>query len=118
MSDIRLNDDGDIYLNEGSSELTTGQDSILQSLSQRINTFLGEWFLDTDLGVPWFEQILVKGPEPAILDAVLKRVILETPGILQLKTFDIQIDSALRKMKLVFDARTVDGDVNYSEVVP
>lgn len=117
MSDIRLDSDGDIFLNVDDLELTTGIDAIVQHLQQRLRTFLGEWFLDLRIGVAYFQQILVKNPNPAVVDSILKKEIINTPGILQLTYFDLDIGSD-RSMTLSFRALTKEGEINFSEVIP
>lgn len=118
MSDILLDTNGDIDITEGKFTLTTGLDAIKQHLKQRLKLFYGEWFLDITKGIPYFQHILNKNPNPIVVDAVLKRTIIETPGILELLEFDLNIDSENRELQIDFKARAEDGNVNFSEVVP
>lgn len=116
MSDIRLGSDGDIFLNVNDLELTSGVDGIVQHLQQRLRMFLGEWFLDFRLGVPYFQQIMVKNPNPIVVDSVLKKEIVNTPGILQLVSFDLDFANN-RSLALSFRALTREGEINFSEVI-
>lgn len=118
MSDLNLDLlTGDAILDEGNFELNSGIDAVRQHLKQRLQTFLGEWFLDNRVGVPYYEHILIKNPNPSVLDTVFKSVILNTPGILELIEFDIDLDEATRQMTLVFKANTVDGEIDFSQVL-
>lgn len=117
MADIKLDSDGDIFLNINDLELTSGLEAKAQHLAQRLNTFLGEWFLDLRVGVAYFQQILIKNPNSAIVDSVLKKEILNTPGILELTSFDLDI-ATNRELTLSFRAITEEGEINFSEVVP
>ena len=118
MEDIRLDMNGDIDITNGEMSLTKGIDGIVQHLKQRLRFFYGEWFLDKTKGVPYIQQILRKNPEPVIVDSILKRAILETPGVLELLEFSIEIINVSRELKLKFKARAKEGEINFSEVIP
>jgi len=117
MSDIRLSTQGDIELVNGDLSLTQGADAIVQHLKQRLKTFLGEWFLDNRVGIPYFQQILIKNPDPLVLDTIFKSVVLNTPGVQELIEFDIDLEVATRIMTLTFRARTIDGEIDFSQVL-
>jgi hypothetical protein len=124
MSDLKLNTDrnsahyNDIVIENGDLALVSGEDAVEQRVRQFLNTFLGEWFLDTRVGVPWFQQIMVKNADPIIVDSILKATILNVPGVEELKKFEIDVDTSTREMTLTFKADCDDGDVDFSEVVP
>ena len=119
MSDLALGTDGDLTLTDGGDLfLTTGQESIVQHLTQRLQTFLEEWFLDSRIGVPYLQHILKKNYDPIIIDTVLKSEIINTPGILELTSFDLDIDASTRLMTLTFEAKSTEGPIIFSEVIP
>lgn len=115
--DIKQDSDGDILINVNDLELTSGLEAKAQHLAQRLRTFLSEWFLDLRVGVAYFQQILIKNPNPAIVDSVFKKEILNTPGILQLTSFGLDI-ATNRELTLSFRALASEGEINFSEVVP
>ena len=51
--------------------LADGAERVRQQIKVTLLTFLGEWFLNTDHGVPYFEQILKKAPSRAAIEAVI-----------------------------------------------
>lgn len=116
MSDLKLTD-GDIEIEGNDLVLTTGTEAIQQHLSQRMKTFLEEWFLDKRIGIAYLQQILKKNPDPVVVDSILKREIINTPGIKELTRFVLDISSS-RELLLNFSARTSDGVINFSEVIP
>ena len=118
MSDINLDSTGDIELIEGSMSLNSTNFAIAQHLRSRLRTFYGEWFLDISKGVPYFEQILIKNPNPVSVDSILKKEILETDGVLELREFDLDLNPTTRELTLTFEARTITGSVEFSEVIP
>lgn len=117
MADIKQDSDGDIFLNVNDLELTSGIDAKVQHMRQRLRTFLGEWFLDLRVGVAYFQQIFVKNPNPAVVDSIFKKEIINTPGVQQLTFFDLNIASN-RELNLSFRAITQEGEIDFSEVIP
>lgn len=117
MSDILLGTDNDIELVDGDLHLTLDDEAIAQHLKQRLKTFLGEWFLDNRVGIPYYQHILVKNPNPLVLDSIFKSVILNTPGVEELTEFDIDLEPATRVMTLIFRVRTITGEIDFSEVL-
>ncbi len=115
--DMKLDSEGDLFIGGDDIVLTFGIDGIAQHLTQRLRTFLGEWFLDLRIGVAYFQQILLKNPNPAMVDSIFKKEILNTPGVLELTFFDLDIGTD-RTLTLSFRTITQEGEINFSEIVP
>lgn len=116
MSDLKLDDvTGDLVIENGDLVLTTGSDAVRQHLSQRLRTFFGEWFLNLDAGLPYFQEILVKDPNLNAIDGVIKSEIINTPGVLELLSFNIDFDSALGTLTLTFQVQVSNGVLNFTE---
>ncbi len=118
MSDIMLGTDDDLEFDGVDLQIVDGADAILQHLKQRLKLFLGEWFLDTRRGVAYFQQILKKNPDPVAIDGIFKSTIVNTPGILELLEFDLDMDLHIRQLTLNFKALTTEGVLDFSEVIP
>jgi len=118
MSDIKLDSSGDIDTSQPDLQQTTGVDAIKQHIKQRLKTFYNEWFLDLRRGLPYFQHILVKNPDPVVVDSAFKRQILDTLGVLELIAFNIDVDISTRVMTLSFKALTSEGIIDFSEEVP
>ena len=56
--DLLLDANGDLVIESGDLQLSTGVDAINQDIRLTITLFLGEWFRDVDLGLPWEQEIL------------------------------------------------------------
>lgn len=123
MSSIQLvNDgsdpfDGDIQVTDNSLTLTEGVERIRQHLQVRFRLFFGEWFLNTELGVPWFRDVLVKNPAFVVVHEVLKGVVLDTPGVLELERFAFEYDNTIRAMSLDFRCLSTDGFIDFTQPV-
>jgi len=117
MTDIAQDEFGDILVTNNKLTFVTGSAEVVQLLRQRLRTFLGEWFLDTTIGVPYFEEIFKKNPNPVSIDAAFKNVILNTPGLLELSEFELDVDAATRTLTVTLRAVVTDGIIDFSEVL-
>mgnify|MGYP001560581996 CR=1 FL=1 len=109
--DLKLDAAGDLLLTGGDLVMVTGIDAIAQHLSMRLRMNRGEWFLDTALGVPLFDEVLVKNPNMGVIESIYRDIILETPGVLELKTISLEFDPATRSLEINFDVRTDLGRI-------
>ena len=109
MVDIKLDPvTHDIDLSSGGFELVDGVDAIRQHVAIRLQFFQGEYFLDESRGVPYFTDILVKNPDLVLIRSIFRQVILETPGVISITDYQLDLDAALRELSVSFFAQ-VDG---------
>lgn len=108
---------GDLSIVDGDLALVRRGDAVAQHLSQRLKLLLSEWFLDESAGVPYFDLIFVKNPDPTVVDSVLKSVILETPGITKLLEFSLDLDPDTRLLTVNGRAEHADGEIDFRESV-
>lgn len=97
------------------SDLTTvsGTALVAQRLKIILQLFKGEWFLDADAGIPWFQEILEKGVDPTVVDAILRKAILGTTDVNRILTYTSSIDAAARSISIAFSVDTVYGPVSW-----
>jgi hypothetical protein len=119
MKDIRLdlNDKHDMTLTGTDLTLVSDLDYILQKLSVRLLFFFGEWYLDTSVGVRFYEHILIKNPNIALIDSLLKGVILGTDGILEIVSYKSTFDNAARSLTIETEIRTTYGEAYFKETI-
>ena len=112
MSDIKLDElTDDICLVDSSLQLTQGVDSRKQHLEIRLKTFLGEWFLDTTVGVPFIQRLFEKkNPDNLLIQSVLRPEIEATPGITAINNISFKIDRAARKLDITINVESVEGE--------
>lgn len=92
---------GDLDTSDG-LQLVSGVEYARQKIRQRLQLFLGEWFLDTRLGVPWFESILVKSPDLKFVQGTLRNVISAVPGVTSVQTVEAAFDRSSRSLTIVY----------------
>lgn len=117
MKDLALAN-GDLKIADFDFALVDAEEQLLQSMAIRLRFFRGEWYLDTDAGLPYLTDIMVKGPETrSHVEALFKRAILNTPGVTGLKSFGMSFDAAQRTLKIEFSAESVYGQISNAEVL-
>lgn len=128
MSDILIDElTGDIDFTDGVLTLTddeflddNGNKSLqatAQRLRQKLRFFFGEWFLDKSKGIPYFQQIFLKNPNPTVVESVFVSEIVSDPAVTELESIDFDVDKATRKLTLSFRARCDDTVIVFSDVL-
>lgn len=118
MKDLALDENGDIYISDaGDAIIVNGIDAVKQRLHTRLLRFLGEWYLNISLGVPYIQEILVKNPSQTAVVNNIKKTILDTDGVTSLTDFEIRINTdnsgniSSRSVIVSFTATTDKGDI-------
>ena len=112
-----LNADGDLDLVANNLTLISGKDEIAQILKMNLQAVTGEWFLDTSLGLPWFDQILEKQNSAANIDAIFTDAIRRSEGVISVLTFRSSIDRALRTLRVEFSVATSAGVLTFNDEI-
>ena len=108
MSAIALDDDHDIFVTGGQLSRVSDVDEVVQKITTKLLHYLGEWWLDLNSGVPWFESILGESSDLAEAEAILRRVITSTEGVTTLEEFEADL-SPDRVFSVTFEASTAFG---------
>lgn len=105
--DLALDDTGNFVW------LQSGPQYVRQKLSQRLKFFLGEWFLDRRLGVPYFRHVFVRNPDLDQVRQMFRKVILGTRGVLSIDgdTITFDFDPAARTLGVAFACFCETGNV-------
>ncbi|WP_241074807.1 hypothetical protein [Achromobacter insuavis] len=108
--DLALSDDHDLALDlVGRASLIDGAAKVAQQIKVTLLAFLGEWFLDTSFGVPYFEHVLVKVPNRAAVEAAFRARIGDVPGVSRVRRLGLEIDHSRRLLRVSYEADTSAG---------
>lgn len=121
MADLLLDSTGDIDIDSNFNlRIVDGIDAIIQHLKLRLQFFRGEWFLDTRIGMPWFEEVLRKAPDLSVVQSLVREAITTTPGVTEISEFSLDYDGVTRTLSISFRATTESGPLEFSEdfVIP
>ena len=111
---VGLNEFNDIYVVDGDLPLVTQLEEIRQMVGQVLRSFQGDWFLDLDLGMPYYQTIFEKATSVSDIEGIFLRKIAEIPGILDITKFDLDYDTRNRGLNIIFTAKTTDGILNFN----
>ncbi|ATW58381.1 putative structural protein [Pseudomonas phage ventosus] len=109
--DLLLNSDtNDLVFVNGKCPVTQLLvDIVAQRLKVTLYTFLGEWFLDTTIGVPYFQQIFGKIRTKATIDLIFQRIISNDPDVIEILSFESSLASNNRGYTMTFQVRVSDN---------
>jgi len=94
-----------------------GREYLSQKVKVVLSTVLGEWYLDTNAGAPYLQDILIKNPDPNRVDAVIKAAILAIDDVEELTAYESDYDSASRRFTVTFEAMTKYGIITLTETL-
>lgn len=109
MIDLKLDSQHDLMVKEGKLVLVSGANLVAQRIKITLLTFLGEWFVDTTIGIPYLEQVLVKPADKTKLENIFRKKILSVEGVKKVMSIDTLIDRAERSLSIEFTVETGEG---------
>jgi len=108
--------ENDLSIENNSFVILEDENAVVQNLRTRLRTYLGEWFLDTTDGMPYYQDIFKKGPDFAIVQEAFKNRILDTDGIISLDKYSFEFTDD-RTLSLEFTASYGTGSITESIII-
>lgn len=109
--DLLLDDDNDLVIGTDLS-WSRGIPAVVQSGRIALQMYRGEWFLDLDAGIPYWNEIL--GQRADIAAAVARdefhRELLAVEGVLEVVRLDTSFDAATRALVVAWQVSTALGE--------
>lgn len=96
----RLSDNHDMTFGQGVSNMARDDESCAQRVKTRLLLLFNEWFLDTDAGVPYLQDVTIKPANMPLAEAVIKRTIIETEGVKEIRSFSMTLDPNTRRLTI------------------
>lgn len=84
----------------GLSNIARDDEAVAQRVRTRLYLLFGEWFLNTDAGVPYLQRITAKPADLFYTESVIKKTILDTEGILAVTEFSMNFDRNTRRLTI------------------
>jgi len=112
MRDILLDTDThDLVVSDNDLQFCSDNDEIAQSIKQELLFFEGEWYLNINLGIPYFDKVLIKAPRSEVVNHVFKEAIRGVEGVLSILDYSMEFDPDERKSTVRFEVTTIYDDV-------
>lgn len=112
----KLTESGDYSFGNGSNQiLVNSPDAVAQAVSTRLALHQGEWFLDSQEGMPWSTQVFGTGTR-TIHDSAIQQRILGTPGVLSIDNYQSYKDAS-RKLVVSCFINTLYGSSPLQQVL-
>lgn len=84
-------------------------DVVTQRLYIRLRSFLGEWWINVEYGVPWLERVLGHKINKSSVDMIIQEQILLENGVEQITAFSSTYDNPSRVYSCSFRVRADTG---------
>lgn len=112
-----LDSNNDLIVRSGKLETVEEGAEVVQHVRSRLLFYLEEWFLDTEAGVPYFQEIFTKPANLANIESIFKSKILRTPGVQRLTDFSMDYEGgSTRRLTVSFSAETTYGSIDNDKV--
>jgi hypothetical protein len=116
METIQLEPNGDLAIRGGTTVRLQGAECARQRAETDLGLFLGEFFLDTSKGVPYYRDVLVKNPNLETIRTVFRSVVRAVPGIVDVPRCDVFPPDSDRHALCEWEAVYQDGGFISSSV--
>jgi hypothetical protein len=98
--------------------LSAGPGKVLQSIQTRALIFKGSWRYDRNLGVPYFQEILLTGTPEELVRRRFHELIAETDGVTAVQFVRLRFDTESATMYVDFSCtaenETVSGTLDFA----
>ena len=113
MKDLLLTPYGDLSIGQNGDIAIT--ESPAQAARLRLRWVLGEWKFDPSKGVPYFEEVFVKNPNPARIEQIIAEHLRAVDGITKVISVTSKWGRENRILSISFEAEA-DGQKISEEV--
>lgn len=109
--DLLLDGDNDLVITTD-LQFSRGIAAVAQSCRIALQMFAGEWFLDLDAGIRYWEDILAQKPHIAVAAAKVefRRELLAVSGVLRVLKLDALYNTDTRALNVTWQVLTSLGE--------
>lgn len=116
--DLKVDSNGDLVFENGDIAWTSGLEGVVDQIDLALQSVRGEWFMDLDEGMPYFENDTLPASEALMAQvfdeqkalAAFRTGILEVVGVGEILFLAVDFNGASRTLEVEFRVRTVFGD--------
>lgn len=99
MRNRRLDNNHDWTFGQGRNNYCNASEAIAQRVKCRLWSFVNDWFLDVDFGLPWIEKLETRNGVNEIV-LMVKNQVLNTDGVVEVSECTPSFNSETRKLTI------------------
>ena len=115
MTTLALNSDNDLYFTDRRLTIISGtntDEEILQRIKVRLRFFKDEWFLNSEHGLPYFQDILgTKNVDINVIESLFREQLLDIEGVKEIQESSIDYAGTDRQLSYAFSAISINNTV-------
>lgn len=96
--DLLLGDKDDLVIKDFDLLLTNDKQILKQALRQELKTFKGDWFLDIDKGLPYYQDILGQRNSIDSVRAIFIEAIKQVAGVKEIVDLELNLNGKDRSL--------------------
>lgn len=108
---------GDLLVQDRDLLLIDNAERVAQQIQITLRYWYGEWFLNTENGVPYLEYICVKNPNLYHVRQILTEAIESVEGVESVTDMTLTVDAQNRQLYCEYEAETSYGLITQREVL-
>lgn len=118
MIDLKLDEENDLIINhKGDFELISNEKEYYkQKVKLELNTFYSEWFLDSEVGLAWYEMLGNKDFDEAKLNLYLKKKIEEIDGVKEVEIISSDLNREKRHCNISLKIKTKNEIIQLNNI--
>jgi hypothetical protein len=109
--DFLLGSDNGLKIVDYDFVFTTREEYIRQKLKIILSTFKGEWFLNVNTGLPFYQDMLGKNNDLSKIESIFIRAIKSIPEVVKLLYINLDENKQNRTVTVNFAVTDVDNNV-------
>ena len=113
----RITDTHDMTFGQGFGNFAYDAEAVAQAVHTRLLLIAEEWFLDVEAGVPYLQSIMVKPTNLSMAEALIKKTILETNGVVSIVSLSVLFNATTRRMDIKAVVQTQFNDLTQIKAV-
>lgn len=108
-SSFKSDERNDFIIKNGEFEIITDAEQTIQNIRERLLSYLGDYFLDLEHGVPYYQTIFTKPFNLTNVENIIKSKVLEDEDVTEFAQFTTTFDPERRSLSISMVVNTVYG---------
>ena len=100
---------GDYVFGQGGQNFYVNSPTMVaQEILTTLRLMQGEWYLNLQAGVPYYQQIIGYGTQ-GLYDEIIKSAVLGVPGVVSILAYNSQLNRVTRALTVTMTVQTAYG---------